>query len=109
MLYAFVVLAELCRLGIKKLFIFIKLLKTHLYQYKRHYIRLQFSLLCNAQATVLQGPTGHRRVGNRSKGGIGTLQSSVYEKSKEKMCFSQHQEEKKLEGNWSCVFANGEN
>lgn len=72
-LYAFVVPAELCGLGIKKLCIFIRLLKTHLYQYKRPYIRLQFFLLCNAQATVLQEPGERRRVGFRSKGGVGTL------------------------------------
>lgn len=31
------------------------------------------------------------------------------EESKEKMCFSQCQQEMKLGGSWSCVFVNGEN
>jgi len=37
------------------------------------------------------------------------LHSAVYEKSKEKMSFSQYQEETKLGGSWSCVIVNGEN
>lgn len=31
------------------------------------------------------------------------------EESKEKMCFSQCQQESSLGGSWSCVFANGDN
>lgn len=89
-LYAFVVPAELWGLGVKKLFILIRLHKTHLYQYKRPYIGLQFSLLCIAQAVVLlQEPSGHRRVGDRCKGSAATLVlSSLLEVKGENVLFS---------------------